>query len=127
MVKNGEIGYCACNVDMQPCSENEGDCDYNYHCQGGQRCRSNSCLSSLGYDSNTDCCQIANLGDEDFCTADEPCGVGEGQCDSNDDCRSNHLVCGSDNCPNSLGASSELDCCESRGNSFLLFFSINDG
>ena len=28
-VKNGEIGYCVCNKDMEPCSENEGDCDFD--------------------------------------------------------------------------------------------------
>ena len=55
-VKNGEIGFCACN----PCTENQGDCDYNRQCQGDLKCF--SCPSSLGFDSNMDCCQIAFVG-----------------------------------------------------------------
>ena len=123
-VKNGEIGFCACN---QPCSENslnKGDCDYHYHCEKGQRCRSNSCpvemTQQLGFDSNTDCCQIANVGDEDFCTIYDPCEEDEGNCNKNDECRDD-LICGLDNCPNSLGFSSEVDCCESKG--FNIVFS----
>ena len=118
-VKIGEIGFCACNRQLQPCSENEGDCDSDNQCQQGQRCRSNSCPPSLGFDNNTDCCQIANKGDEDFCTIDEPCGVDEGDCDGNDDCR-NDLVCGSDNCPDSQGNSTTTDCCEHKGNLSLI-------
>ena len=117
-MKNGEIGFCACNVYMQPCSENEGDCDFNHQCQRGQRCQSNSCPPSLGFDSNTDCCHIANVGDEDFCTVDEPCGVDEGDCDGDDECRNDDLVCGLHNCPDSLGVSSAIDCCEPKGNPF---------
>ena len=101
---------------MQPCSENDGDCDFDQHCQKGQRCRSNSCLPSLGFDSNTDCCIKANHGDEDFCTIDEPCGVNEGDCDGDHECR-NELFCGS--CLNSLGFSSDIDCCEPKGNFFV--------
>ena len=94
MVKNGEIGYCVCNKDMEPCGQNEGDCDFDNQCQQGLRCRPNSCPPSLGYDSETDCCHIANVGDEDFCTIDEPCEVDEGDCDGNDECRGDDLFCG---------------------------------
>ena len=100
---------------MQPCSENDGDCDLDQHCQKGQRCRSNSCLPSLGFDSNTDCCIKAMNGDEDFCSIDEPCGVNEGDCDGDNECR-NELFCAS--CPISIGVSSEINCCEPKGNSF---------
>ena len=41
------------------------------------------------------------IGDQDFCTSNEPCEVNEGDCDSNDECKS-HLFCGSNNCPASL-------------------------
>ena len=122
-VKRGEIGFCVCNQDVEPCSENEGDCDFDYHCQGGQRCRSNSCPPSLGFDSITDCCHIATVGDEDFCTTDEPCGVDEGDCDDDDECR-NDLICGLSNCPDSLDVSSAIDCCEPKGNHFLMIYSI---
>ena len=105
---------------QQSCSENQGNCDFHYHCQEGLRCISNSCPPSLGFDFNTDCCQKTNIGDEDFCSITYPCGVGEGDCDGNDECI-NDLVCGLDNCPNSLGASYEIDCCESKGKLKLMF------
>ena len=119
-VKVGQIGFCACNAAKQPCSENDGDCDFDHHCQGGHRCQSKSCASSLGFDSNTDCCQKANIGDEDFCTIDEPCGVDEGDCDVDVECR-NGLFCASENCHNSIYSSYEIDCCGPKGNSFCSF------
>ena len=124
-VKNGEIGFCACN---QPCSEkslNKGDCDFHYQCQVGERCRSDSCPVEMkqqpGFDSNTDCCQTANVGDDDFCTIDYPCEVDEGDCDGNDECRDD-LICGLANCPNSLGLSSDVDCCEPKGCKLILIY-----
>ena len=66
---NGDIGFCAC----QSCFENEGDCDFHYHCQNGLRCGSNNCPASLGFNSNTDCCYDAAVGDDDFCTIENPC------------------------------------------------------
>ena len=70
-------------------------------------------------DVHTDCCYDATVGAEDFCTTDEPCKVDEGDCDSNDECKS-HLFCGSNNCPDSLGFSSSVDCCEPKGDKTLL-------
>ena len=122
-VINGEIGFCACHS----CSELEGDCDFNDQCQEGLRCGSNNCQNSFGFDIHTDCCYTAILGDDDFCTIDQPCGVNEGDCDSNDECKT-HLFCGSNNCPGSLGFLSSVDCCELKGNKtilsiyFLLFY-----
>ena len=110
-VQIGEIGYCSCN---NQCSENEGDCDFDNQCQGRQKCRSNLCPSSLGFDSNTDCCGMPSLGDEDFCSTDDPCGLDEGHCDWNSECR-NDLSCGFRNCPNGLN---ETDCCEPKGKYF---------
>ena len=107
---NGEIGFCYCNT----CSENEGDCDAHDECQDGLACGSNNCPALLGFGSEVDCCYQPTLGDEDFCTIDEPCEVDEGDCDSNDECK-NHLFCGSNNCPDSLGVLSSVDCCEPKG------------
>ena len=56
-VSNGEIGFCKCN----PCSENEGDCDYNDHCQSNHFCGSNNCQASLGFDSEIDCCSSTQI------------------------------------------------------------------
>ena len=110
-VQIGEIGYCSCN---NQCSENEGDCDFDNQCQGRQKCRSNTCPSSLGFDSNTDCCGMSTVGDEDFCSTDDPCGLDEGHCEWNSECR-NDLSCGFRNCPNGLN---ETDCCEPKGKYF---------
>ena len=110
-VNIGQIGYCACK---QSCSENEGDCDFNYQCQDGHRCGSNNCPDSYGFDINTDCCYVPIVGDEHFCSVEYPCGADDGDCDFDEECQS-ELFCGSNNCPNSLGVSSLLDCCEPQG------------
>ena len=73
----------------------------------------------MGNDFHTDCCYAAIVGDEDFCTTDEPCGVDEGDCDSDNECKS-HLFCGSNNCLDSLGILSSIDCCEPKGYKTLL-------
>ena len=57
-----------------------------------------------------DCCYQPTLGDEDFCRPESPCGENEGDCDAHDECQDG-LGCGSNNCPASLGYSSEVDCC----------------
>ena len=48
--------------------------------------------------------------ENDFCTSDDPCGTDDGDCDIHDECKDG-LVCGSNNCPDSLGFDSEFDCC----------------
>ena len=113
-VINGEIGFCACHS----CSELKGDCDFNDQCQEGLTCGSNNCHAFFGFDAHIDCCYDASNGNEDFCTTDKPCEVNEGDCDSNDECKS-HLFCGSNNCPDSLGFLSTVDCCEPKGNNKL--------
>ena len=106
-VFNGNIGYCACNA----CFENDGDCDSDNQCHNSLVCGSKNCPVSLGFQPNTDCCYEAIVWDEDFCTSNNPCASGEGDCDSNDECQDG-LFCGSENCQ---GAPS-MDCCESDGN-----------
>ena len=50
----GEEGYCHTG---SPCSINEGDCDLDMDCSGGNlRCGDNNCPSELGFSSDTDCC-----------------------------------------------------------------------
>ena len=48
--------------------------------------------------------------EDDFCTHGNPCGVDQGDCDVHDECQDG-LLCGSNNCPNSLGLNPEVDCC----------------
>ena len=79
-------------------------------CQDGLVCGSNNCAASLGFDSDIDCCYQPSVGDEHFCTNTNPCGEDEGDCDSHDECNDG-LICESNNCPFSLGFSSETDCC----------------
>ena len=105
-VVNGEMGFCYCHS----CSENEGDCDSNEECQDGLACGSKNCHVSLGFANDTDCCYMPALGDEHFCTPINTCGDNEGDCDSSDECRNNYF-CGSNNCPDSLGFGSDIDCC----------------
>ena len=56
-VSNGDDRFCNCYA----CSENEGDCDYNHHCQNNHFCGSNNCLASLGFDSEIDCCSSTQI------------------------------------------------------------------
>ena len=53
--------------------------------------------------------------DPDCCSSSDPCGAGEGDCDSDGDCKGD-LVCGTNNCKafNPL-AYSEADCCVPKG------------
>ena len=45
------------------------------------------------------------------CTSANPCGLGQGDCNSNDECGGT-LTCGSNNCLNDFGfGDSGLDCC----------------
>ena len=48
-------------------------------------------------------------GGDDCCNRTNKCGVGEGDCDSDDDCKGN-LVCGADNCRGSTFDPND-DCC----------------
>ena len=54
-------------------------------------------------------CTTVSNGDFGFCNCNT-CSENEGDCDSHDDCQDG-LLCGSNNCPVSLGYGSEVDCC----------------
>ena len=107
-MNNGDIGYCACK---QSCTENEGYCDYNYQCQDGHRCGSNNCPDLYGFGFNTDCCYIAMVGDEDFCTFEYPCEADEGDCDSNDECQIG-LICDTSQDCSIFDKSYDVHCCQ---------------
>ena len=55
--------------------------------------------------------------DSECCSAQNPCGSGEGDCDENIECVGN-LICGSDNCGSSF-PNQNADCC-TEGN-FMYF------
>ena len=48
-------------------------------------------------------------GETEFCYCNS-CYENEGDCDAHDECQDG-LLCGSNNCPASLGYGSEVDCC----------------
>ena len=98
-----------------PCSEDQGDCDSHAECQVNLRCGLNNCADSLGYDTEVDCCYKTITGDENFCTSDtNPCGINEGDCDSNNECQTS-LVCDTTNsCPASVGFDADANCCRSN-------------
>ena len=100
------------------CGTNQGDCDTHDECQDGHKCGSNNCPDSIGFHSDFDCCYAPPVGDEDFCTTDNPCAVDEGDCDSSNECQTN-LIC-ANNCPAYLGFMSDVNCCsDTYGCKFL--------
>ena len=104
----GNEHYCTA---YEPCEQDEGDCDSHNECQDGLFCGSNNCPASLGFDSEVDCCYKPTLGDELFCTTDNPCGENEGDCHSDSECKAN-LVCDTINsCPTHLGFAFDVNCC----------------
>ena len=52
--------------------------------------------------------------DRECCSVENPCGLGQGDCDKDDEC-SGDLVCGRDNCGVEY-KSATADCCQFRGN-----------
>ena len=54
-------------------------------------------------------CATAINGEDEFCYCNI-CSQNEGDCDSHNECQEG-LVCGSKNCPLSLGFDSKVDCC----------------
>ena len=65
---------------------------------GNRRCNPKTWDESGGY---TDGC----------CTADQPCGIDEGDCSDDAGCLPG-LVCGKNNCPKDQGFIYRSDCCE---------------
>lgn len=75
-----------------PCAHGEGDCDTDADCEAGNKCIQDV-GQSYGLPANYDVCVFTcptfdptNL-DSQFCTAACPCGHGEGDCDSNAECK----------------------------------------
>ena len=49
----GDPNFC---TSRYPCSEDQGDCDYDNECNSGLICGSNNCPSQLEFGSTVDCC-----------------------------------------------------------------------
>lgn len=86
----GDTGSCdgRCSATC-PCAEGEGDCDRDADCAGELVCPRDTdgpefCEQPGNDDGDTRC--------EGQCSADCPCGEGEGDCDRDEDCAGD-LVC----------------------------------
>ena len=82
---NGDYDYCS---SSSPCSEFEGDCDSDAQCASGLECV-HDVGADYGFASNVDMCLSTGPvnGDWDYCSSSDPCGYGEGDCDSDAECQ----------------------------------------
>jgi hypothetical protein len=108
-----------CAIERE-CTELEGSCIANAECDGDLVCGLDNCVSDAsmtfsGESMEFSCCvnkcsfrgdAFAGAANSDCCTALSPCGIDQGDCDSDDQCGLG-LVCGSNNCPWGGGD----DCC----------------
>ena len=98
----------SCNVPGETCVNGICKCGSSCSCDNkrtGSYCDSANSQCKCGKD--TDSCQkgetcvdgacIRCIGGDSCCTKDKPCGLGEGDCDYDSDCK-NDLKCGKDNC-----------------------------
>lgn len=100
-------GYDDCTA-AAPCTHGQGDCDSDSHCTGGTTCVHNV-GADYGWNADVDVCELP-AGDFNFCTPTRPCWHGEGDCDTDADCRTG-LTCVMDVGP-SYGFGVTVDVCE---------------
>jgi hypothetical protein len=112
----GDWGYCS-DPNCGPCDADEGDCDSNGECRGTLVCL-NDTGATLGLPPTLDLCGTPSaaqcrleVGDWAYCSDPNcgTCGVGQGDCDSDEDCNSG-LVCGF-NAGAQFGLPYNLDVC----------------
>ena len=131
------IGQDDCCTKDKKCDVGEGGCSRSYECKQGLKCGTNNCCKGfVGSDWNwgnnwemvksgkcgfwgptDDCCyDPICIGGDSCCTKEFPCGVGEGDCDNDNECEEG-LKCGDDNCnpcPEGMDCSefeTDDDCC----------------
>jgi hypothetical protein len=101
-----------------PCGVGMGDCDEDQECGGGLVCNHNNGAAAGQPESWDLCvhprppgCDAMDKGDLDWslCTPSCPCSLGEGDCDTDNDCIG-ELVCGQ-NVGASFGVTSSFDLC----------------
>ena len=120
---DGNIGSCC--TDTKSCGVGQGDCDSDSDCLSGLKCGSNNCLSDFNWGgSSTDCCykpssptppsRVCDKNDARIgscCSVTKSCDVGQGDCDSDNDCLPG-LKCGNNNCrPHFDWGFRSTDCC----------------
>lgn len=106
----GSTTFCSAAC---PCGHGGGDCDGNSQCMPGLICVDNVGPGfGMGPDHDVclpSACAAGTLGSSTYCSTTCPCGVGGGDCDSDNQCMPG-LVCGTDNGP-AFGFSSTTDVC----------------
>lgn len=104
----GDLDYCSTS---SRCGEGEGDCDSDGECESGLSCVMNV-GASYGWGSTIDVCEASGPvpGDTDYCSTSHRCRRGEGDCDSNAECRRG-LTC-VQNVGADYGWGSSIDVCE---------------
>lgn len=109
---NGDWGYCTAGC---PGDIGEGDCDSNADCLPGLVCKMDV-GASYGFDPTMDMCErpcaSGPPGGWSFCSASCPCGIGEGDCDSDSQCAPG-LFCRA-NVGADYGYSADMDVCVSE-------------
>ena len=108
---NGDISFCSSGI---PCKTDEGDCDTHDECENNLRCGEKNCNATLGFNTQTDCCYDAAMGDPEYCTMENPCGVDEGDCDSDDECQTGLFCDTTSDCLSLLGFATGTNCCGSE-------------
>ena len=83
------------------CQDENNNLECNW--DGGDCCGDNL---NTQFCSHCDCLN----GDVNICTAENPCGLEEGDCDYDNECQPG-LTCGTNNCPRYLGLDETIDCC----------------
>jgi hypothetical protein len=88
-IRDGEL-FTGCHPDC-PCGHGQGDCDSAAGCLPGLVCLEDA-GHAFGYDDGevdvcSDQCPVLGVGAWNYCSPQCPCDVGEGDCDSNAECR----------------------------------------
>jgi len=112
----------ASDTGAQKCSVGQGDCDMDFQCEDGLLCGKNNCQEfNPNAEPGHDCCYIptsplnpdcdGSKDSKNCCTVESPCHLGQGDCDSDDECQSG-LTCGKNNCYRfNPDAHEKSDCC----------------
>jgi len=105
-----------CSASNQ-CDVGEGDCDSDNDCKGSLKCGTNNCPKGIKFNKYSDCCYDSTKSCDglssyytDCCSASNQCGLGEGDCDSDNDCKGS-LKCGANNCLKGRKFNKYSDCC----------------
>ena len=111
----GHADFCSA---ASPCAAGQGDCDSKKQCRTGLVC-AQDVGANYGWPAGTDVCQASAsslpVGHPDFCSAASPCAAGQGDCDSDGQCRTG-LVC-AQNVGANYGWPAGTDVCQASASS----------